>query len=127
MWLSFGYLWLSSGYRLAIVWLSSGYCLVIVWLSSFYRLAFVWLSSGYRLVIVWLSSGYRLRCLHFVTDENVSVITALVPLRKAHSHLAIVRTVILGGGIRSTVVACWTAGQHVERSILHEGHELLQN
>ena len=27
------------------------------------------------------------------------------------------------GGIRGTVVARWTAGQLVERSILHQGHD----
>ena len=27
-----------------------------------------------------------------------------------------------GGGIRSTVVARWTAGQQLERAILHQGH-----
>ena len=26
-------------------------------------------------------------------------------------------------GIRSTVVAHWTAGQHVKQKILHEGHD----
>ena len=28
------------------------------------------------------------------------------------------------GSIRGTVVACWTAGQEVERSILRQGHDL---
>ena len=27
------------------------------------------------------------------------------------------------GGVRCTVVARWTAGQHVERSILRQGHD----
>ena len=29
------------------------------------------------------------------------------------------------GGIHSTVVACWTAGQKVEPSVLHQGHDSL--
>ena len=32
----------------------------------------------------------------------------------------------LGVGILGAVVARWTAGQLVERSILHQGHDLLQ-
>ena len=35
--------------------------------------------------------------------------------------------VILTGGIRGTVVACWTAGLQVERSILHQEHDSKQN
>ena len=30
-------------------------------------------------------------------------------------------------GSHSTVVACWTAGQHLEQSILHLGHDSYQN
>ena len=31
------------------------------------------------------------------------------------------------GGVRSTVVDRWTAGQHVKRSILHQGHDSQPN
>ena len=32
-----------------------------------------------------------------------------------------------GWGVRSTVVARWTAGQQVDRAILHQGHDSQQN
>ena len=48
-----------------------------------------------------------------------------IPLRFNHykNHYCIERYVFWTGRIRGTVVACWTAGQHVERSILHQGHD----
>ena len=33
-------------------------------------------------------------------------------------------SLLKGGGVRDRVVACWTAGQQFEQSILHQGHDL---
>ena len=59
------------------------------------------------------------------TGEQQKVCVIIVLLRVfGRIYQPVVRT---GGGVCSTVVACWTAGQQVEQSILHLVHDSYQN
>src|SRR5690348_6614322 len=44
---SFGFVWVSFGFRLGFVWVSFGFCLGFVWFWFGFCLGFVWVSFGF--------------------------------------------------------------------------------